>query len=325
MNVARTRAALQAFIDRFARACSKWGLTVSIKKTQVLHLADSKTERCIDVRPSSFAHVEGKALEEVPCFTYLGSALSNDSEVTAEVKARIAKASKCWGVLRGPVFRSKGLTVKAKLAVFKGAVLSSLFYGAETWAIKQGHLHMLEGFVSSCLRQILQQPISKRMPNACLFRIADVTPVAFTLRKMRLRWLGHVARMTDDRMPKWMLYGEMLEAPARPQNKPKKMWIDVVHDDLKSIGFESGLKSLQWQSEVGDRAAWRGRVNDCCTNQREAFFKEHQKKRLVRKGIAVGAHKCTFPGCSFTHDQERYVKSHFKQKHTSTAQDKKGE
>jgi len=172
---------------------------------------EGMASKCSVARPSEFASIEGKTLEEVPTFTYQGSTLSNDSEITAEVKTRIAKASKFWGALCGPVFKSKGLSVKAKIAIFKGAVLSSLLYGAETWAIKQEHLHSLEGFVATCLRQIMQQPTYKHMPNFTLFRIAEITPLELTLRRMRLRWLGHIARMGDDTMPKWLLYGQLAD------------------------------------------------------------------------------------------------------------------
>ena len=321
MNVAQSSDALQDFIDRFSEACTRWGLTVSIKKTQVMHQPgrDSMAGRCTVVRPSTVAAIEGKALEEVPVFTYLGSAISNDSEITTEVKARIAKASKCWGVLRGPVFKSTGLSVKAKLAVFKGAVLSSLLYGAETWAVKQGHVHMLEGFVATCLRQILQQPISKRMPDFVLFRVAEVTPIALTLRRMRLRWLGHVARMHDERMPKWMLYGELANAPTRPTCRPKQRWIDVIDRDLVAVGLGSGLKKLEWQALAKERTQWRSHVDKYYEDQRKAHYEEHMKQRLVRKRAVAALHKCPFPGCTFQHDQLRYIKSHMKQKHTEAA------
>ena len=321
MNVARSSATLQDFIDRFVAACKRWGLTVSIKKTQVVHQLEqgNSVARCTSLRPSAFASIEGKALEEVPCFTYLGSALSNDSEITAEVKARIAKASKCWGALRGPVFKSTGLSVKAKLAVFKGAVLSSLLYGAETWAVKQIQLRMLDGFVATCLRQIMHQPVSKRMPDAVLYRIADMSPIALTLRRMRLRWLGHIARMSDERMPKWMLYGEIADVPQRPACRPKQRWIDVIDRDLVAVGLKNGLKSLEWQAMTKERPTWRNHVDKWYQDHRKEYFETTQKKRLVRKRVLVGHHKCSFPGCLFTHDQLRYVKSHEKQKHTQEA------
>ena len=49
----------------------------------------------------------------------------------------------------------------------------------------------------------------------------------------RLRWLGHVGRMTDDRLPKQILLGELLS--TRPFHGPKLGWSDVVQRDLQNI------------------------------------------------------------------------------------------
>jgi hypothetical protein len=218
------------------------------------------------------------------------------------------------------VFQSKGLSVQAKLAVFKGAVLSSLLYGAETWAIKQGHLHLLEGFVATCLRQIMRQPVTKRMPDFVLFREAQLAPIDLTIQRMRLRWLGHVARMNDERMPKWLLYGELTDVPDRPACKPKQRWIDVVDRDLQQTGLKQGLKSLEWQKMALNRTRWRGHVDKHFIESRGRYFEKKQHAREVRKGQAVGRFECPVAGCTFTHDQMRYVKSHVKQKHTEAAQ-----
>jgi hypothetical protein len=58
--------------------------------------------------------------------------------------------------------------------------------------------------------------------------------VAFN-KKGRLRWLGHVERMDDNRVPKHMLYG-------RPGGRKKKerlqlRWLDNVEEDLREIGL----------------------------------------------------------------------------------------
>ena len=136
---------------------------------------------------------------------------------------------------------------------------------------------------------------------------------------MRLRWLGHVARMHDERMPKWMLYGELANAPTRPTCRPKQRWIDVIDRDLVAVGLGSGLKKLEWQALAKERTQWRSHVDKYYEDQRKAHYEEHMKQRLVRKRAVAALHKCPFPGCTFQHDQLRYIKSHMKQKHTEAA------
>ena len=73
--------------------------------------------------------VEGNMVTE---FTYLGSCLCNDGEVTREVACRIVKASKVYGSLCHAIFMNRNFSVSTKRKVYKTAVLSVLLYGAET-------------------------------------------------------------------------------------------------------------------------------------------------------------------------------------------------
>ena len=58
-------------------------------------------------------------------------------------------------------------------------------------------------------------------------RIADL------LKYRRLRWLGHIARMNDDRLPKQLLFGT-IEGTGR-RGRPAKSWNDCVREDLESM------------------------------------------------------------------------------------------
>ena len=50
------------------------------------------------------------------------------------------------------------------------------------------------------------------MKNREIFRRADSTSVFVILKQWRLRWLGPIRRMEDGRLPKEILYGEIVDA-----------------------------------------------------------------------------------------------------------------
>ncbi|KAJ7324884.1 hypothetical protein JRQ81_017904, partial [Phrynocephalus forsythii] len=45
------------------------------------------------------------------------------------------------------------------------------------------------------------------------------------LKQRRLRWLGHVVRMDDGRIPKDLLYGELIKG-KRPRGRPQLRYKD---------------------------------------------------------------------------------------------------
>ena len=70
-----------------------------------------------------------------------------------------------------------------------------------------------------------------------------------------LRWLGHVARMGDNRLPKRLLFGELLT--VRPSHGPRLCWRDVVLRDIQRLG----LDALNWYDVAQDRSRW----HDLCS------------------------------------------------------------
>jgi hypothetical protein len=71
---------------------------------------------------------------------------------------------------------------------------------------------------------------------------------------MRIRWLGHVERMSNDRMPKMILNAKM--EGDRKRGRPKKRWINDVEQDLRKLGIRN------WRSRAGDRQRWRAVVRE---------------------------------------------------------------
>jgi len=75
------------------------------------------------------------------------------------------------------------------------------------------------------------------------------------IKERRLRWLGHVLRMEDDRIPKQATRWQM-DSCTRRAGRPRSNWIDTVSRDLKTVG----MVCEDAEQAAVDREDWRGRV-----------------------------------------------------------------
>ncbi len=55
----------------------------------------------------------------------------------------------------------------------------------------------------------------------------------------RLRWLGHLARMDDHRLPKKILFGWLPQ--CRPAHGTRMRWRDRVRKDLKKFNIDERM------------------------------------------------------------------------------------
>ena len=95
-------------------------------------------------------------------------------------------------------------------------------------------------------------------------RWGDEETAADKVKKRRLEWLGHLARMPDHRIPKTALFSWLPQ--PRPRCGPKKRWRDVMRKDLKDIE----LSEEKWFEEaVRSRAGWRVLYRDGVDSYRE--------------------------------------------------------
>jgi len=95
--------------------------------------------------------IDQKQLENVECFKYLGSILTNDGRCTCEIKSRIAVAKAAFN--KKTLFTSTmDLNLRKKLV--KCYIWSMALYGAETWMLQVADQKYLESFEMWCWRRM---------------------------------------------------------------------------------------------------------------------------------------------------------------------------
>ena len=171
-------------------------------------------------------------------FTYLGSKISCDGTDDADINHRIVQASKMFGCLRKTLC-GKRIKIGTKYIMYNAYVLPILTFGSEFWRLTTKSLGKLESYHRKNVRamaglttfQTWKERISAfELEEKCKAtygstKIGDDGKVTMEehfgpcLRSMRsyvaeraLRWLGHVARMPSDKLPRRMLSAWVYQA-----------------------------------------------------------------------------------------------------------------
>ena len=270
---ASTEAKMQRAMDQVSQSCDNYDLTISTKKTEVVHQpAPGKPYNEPTIT------VNGQKLKVVDKFTYLGSTLSRAVHIDDEITARIAKASVTFGRLRANVWERNGIKLDTKLKVYKVVVLPTLLYACETWTVYQRHAKRLNHFHLSCLRKLLKIKWQDKIPDTEVLTKAGMQSMHTVLKLAQLRWTGHVIRMPDARLPKKVFYGELQEG-KRSQGGQKKRYKDTLKASLKDFEILMG----SWEQTAQERLKWRGLINKGAALYEKKRICEAERKRRERK------------------------------------------
>ena len=186
------------------------------------------------------------------------------------------------------VWENKKLTLNTKIRVYQACVLSTLLYSIETCSLYASQERRLNSFHLRCLRRIMGIKWEDRISNSDVLNRAKLSSIHGLLSQRRLRWLGHVYRMDDGRLPKDILYGE-LATGTRSVGRPKLRYKDVCKRDMKS----TDIKHDSWEALAADRTGWKTAVEDGICTSEEKRHEAWNTKREARKQRATSSSSST--------------------------------
>jgi hypothetical protein len=254
---------LQELLDGFSSACQKFGLTISLKKTVTL-----------SINQRHDFHINETTLQNVDSFTYLGSTMTSNLCLDKELSTRLGRASAVFGELGKRVWRNKHLTTATKIRVYEACVVSILLYGSPSWTTYRRQEDRLSAFHTRNLRAILGVTWKDKMTNENLFNITRSRPLSSQLKFNRLRWAGHVHRMTRGRLPHTLLHSVLKEG-TRPIGRPRLRYKDVLKRDLRDFN----INTTTWTSTCSDRVMWRYKLHEGMKSDKAANLEKLKRRR----------------------------------------------
>ena len=213
-------------LNDISRAAQPYGLRINEAKTKMMTSDGSNAD----------VFLEGIRIEQVQKFKYLGSMLEEGIvAATIDVNSRIGTATAAFATLKRGLWSRSNVSIKTKIRIYRTLVLPSLLYGSETWTLLKTDLDKLEVFQMRCLRRILGVSLLDRLTNESIrMRCQNQPTVDEMVQQRRLKWFGNVCRMSANRIPQRILWGERPQQWRVQRLAPKKTWTKQLEADLKN-------------------------------------------------------------------------------------------
>ena len=197
--------------------------------------------------------INSDTLEQVTVFPYLGSLITDDSECSKEIQARLAKGRSIGTKLK-KIWQSHGIHTSTKIRLMKALVWPVALYGCESWTLKKTDEARINAFEMKCLRQLLRVFWTDRKTNEWVLATAGVDRnLLISVKERKLAYFGHVMRKQGDCLEKMLMQGTTPGARAR--GRPRTNW-------LNNITSWTGLSMEQLARTVENRHQWRMVIHD---------------------------------------------------------------
>ena len=123
--MAESEEELKSLLMKVKVESEKVGLKLNVQKTKIM--ASS---------PTTSWEIDGKTVETVSDFVFLGSKISADGDCSHEIKRRLLLGRKVMTNLDG-IFKSRDITLPTKVLLVKAMVFPVVMYGCESWTVKE--------------------------------------------------------------------------------------------------------------------------------------------------------------------------------------------
>ena len=175
----------------------KVGLKLNIQKTKIMASG-----------PITSWQIDGKTVETVAEFIFLGSKITADGDYSHEIKRRLLLGRKVM-INLDSIFKSRDITSSTKVCLVKAMVFPVVMYGCESWTVKKAECQRIDAFELWCWRRLLRVPWTARRSNPSILKeISPGCSLKGLMLKLKLQFFGHLMGRADS-FEKTLMLGRM--------------------------------------------------------------------------------------------------------------------
>ena len=151
--MAESEEELKSLLMKVKEESQNIGLRLNIQKTKIMASG-----------PITSWQIDGKTVETVAGFIFLGSKITADGDCSHEIKRCLLLGRKVMTNLDS-ILKSRDITLPTKLHLVKAMVFPVVMYGCESWIIKKAEYQRIDAFELWCWRRLLRVPWTVRRSN----------------------------------------------------------------------------------------------------------------------------------------------------------------
>jgi hypothetical protein len=186
------------------------------------------------------------------------------------------------------MLKSKIISRRSKLQIYKTLTRPVVTYGAEIWTLTAAGENALRWFERKILRKIYGPVVDKgvsriRYNNEPCKLMGEEDIVRF-IKAQRIQWLGHVKRIDETAMPKRVLKGKLYA--TRRIVRPRIRWLEDVIADLRRLGISGWMEKARNGISGGGSLRRPRPTQSCSAEKKNSHNVSPSLSRTQRKSLA---------------------------------------
>ena len=140
--------------------------------------------------PITSWETDGKTVETVAEFIFLGSKITADGDCSHEIKRCLLLGKKVMTNLDS-ILKSRDITLPTKVCLVKAMVFHHVW---SCWTVKKAEHQRTDAFELWCRRRLLRVPWTARRSNQFILKISPGCSLEGMMLKLKLQYFSHLMR-----------------------------------------------------------------------------------------------------------------------------------